>query len=58
VYKTNAYSAAGEMSPLASTAIPRRDPGEHDVQIEMSADHDINVYLNRDASLLDRHGVP
>jgi uncharacterized zinc-type alcohol dehydrogenase-like protein len=34
-YKTKAYSAAGEKSPLASTSIPRRDPGEHDVQIEI-----------------------
>jgi len=35
MYKTKAYSAAGETSPLASTSIPRRDPGEHDVQIEI-----------------------
>jgi uncharacterized zinc-type alcohol dehydrogenase-like protein len=35
MYKTKAYSAAGETSPLATTSIPRRDPGEHDVQIEI-----------------------
>ena len=35
MYKTKAYSAAGETSPMASTSIPRRDPGEHDVQIEI-----------------------
>ncbi|SIO41510.1 uncharacterized zinc-type alcohol dehydrogenase-like protein [Singulisphaera sp. GP187] len=32
---SKAYSAATEKSPLASTTIPRRDPGEHDVQIEI-----------------------
>ena len=35
MYKTKAYSAASETSPLASTTIPRRDPTEHDVQIEI-----------------------
>jgi alcohol dehydrogenase (NADP+) len=35
MYKTKAYSAASAESPLAGTTIPRRDPGEHDVQIEM-----------------------
>ncbi len=30
-----AYSALGETSPLAPTTIPRRDPGEQDVQIEI-----------------------
>ena len=35
VYKTKAYSAAGATSPMAATSIPRRDPGEHDVQIEI-----------------------
>jgi uncharacterized zinc-type alcohol dehydrogenase-like protein len=35
MYKTKAYSAAGAASPLASTSIPRRDPTEHDVQIEI-----------------------
>jgi len=35
MYKTKAYSAAGETAPLASTTIPRRDPTEHDVQIEI-----------------------
>jgi alcohol dehydrogenase (NADP+) len=35
MYKTKAYSAASAESPLAGTTIPRRDPGEHDVQIEI-----------------------
>jgi alcohol dehydrogenase (NADP+) len=34
-YKAKAYSAASAKSPLAPTTIPRRDPGEHDVQIEI-----------------------
>src|SRR5262245_59833032 len=33
--KTKAYSAASATSPLASTTIPRRDPTDHDVQIEI-----------------------
>jgi len=35
MYKANAYSAASAKSPLASTTIARRDPTEHDVQIEI-----------------------
>jgi alcohol dehydrogenase (NADP+) len=35
MYKSKAYSAAGPTSPLASTSIPRRDPTERDVQIEI-----------------------
>jgi uncharacterized zinc-type alcohol dehydrogenase-like protein len=35
MYKAKAYSAAGATSPLASTKISRRDPAEHDVQIEI-----------------------
>jgi alcohol dehydrogenase (NADP+) len=35
VYHTRAYSAASASSPLASSTIPRRNPGEHDVQIEI-----------------------
>src|SRR5580765_4938640 len=35
MYKTKAYSAASATSPLASTSIPRRDPTERDVQIEI-----------------------
>jgi alcohol dehydrogenase (NADP+) len=35
MYNTRAYSAASATSPLASTTIPRRDPTEHDVQIEI-----------------------
>jgi uncharacterized zinc-type alcohol dehydrogenase-like protein len=34
-YKAEAYSAASASSPLVPTTIPRRDPGEHDVQIEI-----------------------
>src|SRR5512143_1205463 len=34
-YKTKAYSAASATSPLASSTIPRRNPTEHDVQIEI-----------------------
>ena len=35
MYKAKAYSAASTTSPLASTTIARRDPTEHDVQIEI-----------------------
>jgi alcohol dehydrogenase (NADP+) len=35
MYKTKAYSAAGATSPLAHTTIPRREPTERDVQIEI-----------------------
>ena len=35
MYKTKAYSAASKNSRLASTSIPRRDPTERDVQIEV-----------------------
>ncbi|MEO6740611.1 MAG: NAD(P)-dependent alcohol dehydrogenase [Chthoniobacteraceae bacterium] len=35
MFKAKAYSAASATSPLASTIIPRRDPTEHDVQIEI-----------------------
>ncbi len=35
MYKTKAYSAASATSPLAATTIARRDPTEHDVQIEI-----------------------
>ena len=35
MYKTKAYSAASATSRLASTSIPRRDPTERDVQIEI-----------------------
>src|ERR687892_1464555 len=34
-YKAKAYSAASATSPLALTTIPRREPGEDDVQIEI-----------------------
>ena len=35
MYKAKAYSAASATSPLAATTIARRDPTEHDVQIEI-----------------------
>jgi len=35
MYRAKAYSAASATSPLASTAIERREPTEHDVQIEI-----------------------
>jgi len=35
MYNARAYSATGESSPLGSTTIARRDPNEHDVQIEI-----------------------
>ena len=35
MYKTKAYAASGATSPLAATTITRRDPTEHDVQIEI-----------------------
>ena len=35
MYRAKAYSAASATSPLAATTIPRRDPNEHDVQIEI-----------------------
>jgi uncharacterized zinc-type alcohol dehydrogenase-like protein len=35
MYKTKAFSAASATSPLASTTISRREPTEHDVQLEI-----------------------
>ena len=35
MYNAKAYSATSATSPLAGTTIPRRDPSEHDVQIEI-----------------------
>ena len=35
MFNAKAYSAASAASPLASTTIPRRDPTERDVQIEI-----------------------
>ncbi len=35
MYKAKAYSASSATSAVASTTIPRRDPMEHDVQIEV-----------------------
>src|SRR5215467_13953207 len=34
-YNARAYSATSETSPMASTKIQRRDPTDHDVQIEI-----------------------
>jgi len=34
-YRAKGYSAASAISPLAPTVISRRDPGDHDVQIEI-----------------------
>ena len=34
-YIGEAYSTANASSPLAPTTIPRRNPGEHDVQIKI-----------------------
>jgi D-arabinose 1-dehydrogenase-like Zn-dependent alcohol dehydrogenase len=36
MYKTRAYAATSATSPLAATTIPRREPTERDVQIEIS----------------------
>jgi len=35
MYKTNAYAAQSETSPLAATTIPRREPTARDVQIDI-----------------------
>ncbi len=35
MYKTKAYAAASATAPLKSTTITRRDPTEHDVQMEI-----------------------
>ena len=35
MYKAKAYSAASATSPLASGTVARRDPNEHDVQMEI-----------------------
>jgi len=35
MYNVKAYSAVSETSPIAPTTIPRRDPKEYDVQIEI-----------------------
>jgi len=35
MYKTKAYAAGSKTSPLASSTIPRRDPTDSDVQIEI-----------------------
>jgi uncharacterized zinc-type alcohol dehydrogenase-like protein len=35
MYNSKAYSAASATSPLASTTVARRDPTEHDIQIDI-----------------------
>src|SRR3954453_7271947 len=35
MYKSKTFPAAGATSPLVSTSIPRREPTDHDVQIEI-----------------------
>ena len=35
MYQAKAYSAASPTSPMAGTTIPRRDPSEHDVQMDI-----------------------
>lgn len=35
MYVTKAYAATSATSPLAPLSIPRRDPNEHDVQIDI-----------------------
>lgn len=35
MYKTKAYGAAGATSSMAALTIPRRDPGEQDIQIDI-----------------------
>ena len=35
MFNSKAYAAASATSPLAATTIARRDPTEHDVQIEI-----------------------
>src|SRR5580704_15713324 len=35
MYKAKAYSVAGATSPFTSSTIERREPTEHDVQIEI-----------------------
>lgn len=35
MYKTKAYAAAGKTAPMACTSVPRRDPTDRDVQIEI-----------------------
>lgn len=35
MYNAKAYAAAGATSSLASTTVARRDPTEHDVQVEI-----------------------
>jgi len=35
MYEAKAYSARSATAPLASTTVARRDPSEHDIQIEI-----------------------
>src|SRR5690348_14072714 len=55
-YKAKAYSAASATSPLARTTIPRRDPTERDVQIEILfcgiCHSDLHMVRNEWASMM------
>jgi uncharacterized zinc-type alcohol dehydrogenase-like protein len=56
MYHAKAYAAASPTSPLAPTTIPRRDPTEHDVQIEILfcgiCHSDIHVVRNEWESMM------
>jgi hypothetical protein len=56
VYKTQGYSAASAASPLASTQIPRRDPTDRDVDIEILfcgiCHSDLHTVRNEGASIM------
>jgi uncharacterized zinc-type alcohol dehydrogenase-like protein len=61
MYESKAYSATSQRSPLAITRIPRRDPTDRDVQIEilfcgiclrLGADE---VVVSRNANEMERH---
>ena len=61
MYKTKAYSAASATSPLASTTIPRRDPTERDVQIEIlfcGICHSDLHYARNEWQRCHAHGLP
>ena len=61
MYNTKAYSAASATSPLASTTIPRREPTERDVQIEILfcgiCHSDLHLVRN-EWSECHAHGLP
>ena len=61
MYKANAYSAASATSPIAATKIARRDPTDHDVQIEILfcgiCHSDLHAVPQR-VERCDAHGLP